>query len=303
MARNNPHREEPAEQARKPTRSNSADPASRAGYSNRFGSPDRLADHVPFPIDDFESVNRLFVAYSDGESAEQLQTIEIWTYCFVRRYFVAKCLHDAQSSAADLEAMIEIAYKKIRGNRQKVNTGRYANWVSVVCRNSFLNYIRGRRTTVSLDDRGIADQLTDSGMGALSDGSAWAGTSRGVSSQGDVFRNSEDHSRPGGDRSTTGMMPADGELAIRRSAVRIVAEPDSMTDWDADRCRLAVAAAIARLPEYLQEVATLKILDGRSYPEIESRLNKPTPVLRAYVHRVLLRLRKDKTLLRFFSDG
>lgn len=264
----------------------SPNPPSSAGPPNRFGPSDRLAKHVPFPIDDFDSVNELFTSYSVRQAPAELRTIEIWTYCFVRRYFVGKCLHDAQSTASDLEAMIEIAFRKIRKNRHNVRTGKYANWVCVVCRNSFLNYIRGRRTTVSLDELMLTGQRINS-------------ETRTVPASRTGWRSVQRKSVPGIGSSA----PVDRAGSDRLNVPRMVAEPDVMQDWDADRCRLAVEAAIGRLPEYLREVATLKILEGRSYAEIESRVEKPTPILRAYVHRIVLRLREDQSLLRFFSDG
>jgi len=79
--------------------------------------------------------------------------VDLWTYCFIRRYFLVKFAREAYGGPADLEALIEKAYRKVQSRRHTVaDTARYASWVSVVCKNTFLNYLRGRRLFCELSE-------------------------------------------------------------------------------------------------------------------------------------------------------
>jgi RNA polymerase sigma factor (sigma-70 family) len=237
---------------------------------------DRLAQHLPFSVDDFAAVNEHFAAFLETSDAAAGQVLDIWTYCFVRRYFVGKCLHDSSSTASDLESMIDLAFIKVRKSRDTVTSGRYAHWVSVVCRNTFLNYIRSRRPLVSLDDPAAPTVIDRSDV-----------TSR------IPFSN---------DRAQTSL-PEQTALALI-TGVSMVAEPGTDLDWDTVQTREAVAAAIRRLPRYLQEIASLKLMDGLTYQQMSERLNRPVPILRSYGHRMILKLRKDPALNKFFfEDG
>jgi RNA polymerase sigma factor, sigma-70 family len=77
----------------------------------------------------------------------------MWTYCYVCRYFLAKSAGDNFESAAAPDELITRTYEKIQENRDGVrDPNRYANWVSVVCKNTFLNYTRRDRAADSIDE-------------------------------------------------------------------------------------------------------------------------------------------------------
>ncbi len=103
-----------------------------------------LAERLPFGLDDFEHVNSLFLDCRAAYDRSTEVALELWTYCFVRRYFSLKLAKDPQARAADLDALMDTVYERIRRAKASVD-GRYASWVSVVCRNAFLNYVRDRR--------------------------------------------------------------------------------------------------------------------------------------------------------------
>ncbi len=107
-----------------------------------------LLARLPFRLDDLEHVNVLFTASrASGDRGMEVQ-IELWTYCFVRRYFSLKLARDAIARSSDLDALMDLAYKRIR-KRTDSTIERYGSWVSVLCRNTFLNYVRDRRIHVS----------------------------------------------------------------------------------------------------------------------------------------------------------
>jgi len=135
--------------------------------------------------------------------------------------------------------------------------------VSVVCRNTYLNHRRSRKPTYSLDD-------PTTGLVAVA-----------------------------GDGILPGAVGVGERLAFRPDG--IVAEPDAAeVERDSLAAVEAVANAIERLPGYLRDVARMKLLDGYTYEQISAELDRPPPILRAYFHRALLRLRKDRLLVEFF---
>jgi RNA polymerase sigma factor (sigma-70 family) len=120
-----------------------------------FAGIEQLANRLPFRVDDSDAVNNLFAQVVTEEDPRDLETLEIWTYCFVWRYFTWKQIQNETGSVADFESVITDAFQRIRAGRAQLSaSSRYASWVSVVCRNTFLNFARKARDVVFLDDRG-----------------------------------------------------------------------------------------------------------------------------------------------------
>ena len=90
--------------------------------------------------------------------------IDLWSYCFIRRYFLIKFSRDARfNSPADMDEVITQAYIKVQDRRATVSdAGRYASWVSVVCKNVFLNYLRRVHHLVSIDEEAAPIAESDS---------------------------------------------------------------------------------------------------------------------------------------------
>jgi RNA polymerase sigma factor (sigma-70 family) len=79
--------------------------------------------------------------------------VDLWTYCYVCRYFLAKSAGNNFESVAAPDELITRTYEKIQENRDGVrDPDRYANWVSVVCKNTFLNYTRRDRVSDSINE-------------------------------------------------------------------------------------------------------------------------------------------------------
>lgn len=84
--------------------------------------------------------------------------VELWTYCFIRRYYSTKFIQYGMDCVSDVDALVEKAYCKVQQKREGIeDKERYASWVSVVCRNTYLNYVRQRRIMVVLEDEGYED--------------------------------------------------------------------------------------------------------------------------------------------------
>lgn len=118
-----------------------------------FESLDALAARLPFHIDDVASANDAFLRWRRTGSEADRRTVQLWTYCFIRRYFLVKFLQETTYGPADLDHVIDTAFRKAIGSSADIkNPGRYGHWVSKICKNTFLNYLRGRRRPLPLED-------------------------------------------------------------------------------------------------------------------------------------------------------
>ena len=123
--------------------------------STSFESLEGLVARLPFHLDDTASVNKCYVRWLDSPTRRDRLTIDLWTYCFIRRYFLIKFVQEAVIGPADFEELVDRTYRKVEQSAGQINRPeRYASWVSVVCKNTFLNYIRDSRRAVSLDSSG-----------------------------------------------------------------------------------------------------------------------------------------------------
>jgi RNA polymerase sigma factor (sigma-70 family) len=112
-----------------------------------------LAERLPFDLSNTDAVNETFERWVLDDDPEAKRTLDLWTYCYIWKYFLTKQARDSITEAADLDDLIARAYQKVEKNRSDVDdTTRYASWVSVVCKNTFLNYARRDRVTESIDD-------------------------------------------------------------------------------------------------------------------------------------------------------
>lgn len=111
-----------------------------------------VSDRLPFAMDNTDAVNDAFRCWRQQNDSEAEQIVELWVYCYVCRYFLLKAAGDGFDQAAVLDELITSTYEKIRDNRDSVrDPGQFSSWVSVVCKNTFLNYARRTRTAESID--------------------------------------------------------------------------------------------------------------------------------------------------------
>jgi len=107
---------------------------------------------LPFAVDDTEAVNDAFKRFREEQDARAERTVAMWTYCYVCRYFLSKSAKGEFRSVSDADKLIARTYQKIEENRDSVRkSNRYASWVSVVCKNTFLNHMRRGHVAESIN--------------------------------------------------------------------------------------------------------------------------------------------------------
>lgn len=113
---------------------------------------ERLAARLPFHLDDIERANAAFCAFRAAPGPATRRVVDLWTYCYVSRYFRTKFARETAYAVADVDLLVEKAQARIWAKRHTVRQPeRYASWVSVVCKRTFLNWIRSRRRIVSIE--------------------------------------------------------------------------------------------------------------------------------------------------------
>lgn len=121
-----------------------------------------VLEHLPFGVDDTDEANSAFRRWRSGADPRAERVVDLWTYCYVRRYFLVKAAGDAFQNASDADELATRAFRKAQRNRDEVrDAARYANWVSVVCKNTFLNYTRRDRYSESINDDGGPNLTAD----------------------------------------------------------------------------------------------------------------------------------------------
>lgn len=113
----------------------------------------QLVARLPFALDDTDRANAAFQRWRDDESARAKQVADLWAYCFVSRYFMMKAAKGDLDEASDVDALTDKAFQRVLNNHDTVREAdKFASWVSVICRNTFLNYVNRRKRKQSIDD-------------------------------------------------------------------------------------------------------------------------------------------------------
>lgn len=133
-------------------------------YKTELTTLETVAARLPFSIDESHRVNETFAAYMDEERIEDKRVVDLWTYCYVRRYFLIKFIKEARFRASELEHLVERTYRKVERSRHAIkHHDRYAQWVSVVCRNTFVNFVARRKKVIGLEPKHDIAELPGKG--------------------------------------------------------------------------------------------------------------------------------------------
>jgi RNA polymerase sigma factor (sigma-70 family) len=117
-----------------------------------FESLDLLAGRLPFHLDDVGAVNACYLRWRKDGEEEERKMVELWIYCFIRRYFMVKFVQESSYNPADFDAIVDVTFEKVeRFAAQIQQPERFASWVSVICKNSYLNYLRRKKRSVPLE--------------------------------------------------------------------------------------------------------------------------------------------------------
>jgi RNA polymerase sigma factor (sigma-70 family) len=112
-----------------------------------------IIERLPFSVDDTAAANNAFRRWQNGSDPDAERIVDMWTYCYICRYFLSKSSQGAFDHASDTDELTTRAYRKVLDNRDGVrNPDRYANWVSVICKNTFLNYTRRDQFSESVEE-------------------------------------------------------------------------------------------------------------------------------------------------------
>lgn len=121
-------------------------------FSFDLKSLDALASKLPFHLDDTNEVNEAYCAYRERSHLESAYHIDLWTYCFIRRYYLIKFISEASFRPPELDQVVERTYRKVEKSRfQLERNDRYAQWVSVICKNTYVNFVTRRKYVTTLD--------------------------------------------------------------------------------------------------------------------------------------------------------
>jgi RNA polymerase sigma factor (sigma-70 family) len=77
---------------------------------------------------------------------------------------------------------------------------------------------------------------------------------------------------------------------------QLVGDGFDPSELDRGAVKTALIAAILRLPDYLGEIAQLRLIDRLSYPQIAERTGHAEGTLRSYVNKAVARIRTDHDL-------
>ena len=112
-----------------------------------------VIDRLPFSVDDTDAANEAFRRWAKGNDPDAERLVDLWTYCYVCRYFLSKSTKGTFNNTSDADELTTRAFRKVQNNRDDVrNPDQYASWVSVVCKNTLLNYTRRDQFSESIEE-------------------------------------------------------------------------------------------------------------------------------------------------------
>lgn len=127
-----------------------------------FGPLRALARELPFDLDDTDAAAAAYGRWRAGEAAQRRHA-ELWAYLYAWRYFAVKFLREPNRPAADQDVLVTTAFGRVVAHFDAVrDPARFAAWVSVVCKNTFRNYLRRPATTTPLTDEAAEALAADS---------------------------------------------------------------------------------------------------------------------------------------------
>lgn len=114
---------------------------------------EQLLSRLPFHLDDLIRANAVYETWMKHRKIEDQHIIDLWTYCFIWRNLLVKFSRNPDLRASDFDMLVARVYERIMERRYTVrDETRYANWVSVVCRNFFVNYLRTFKKSLPIQD-------------------------------------------------------------------------------------------------------------------------------------------------------
>lgn len=148
-----------------------------------------VLDRLPFSVDDSDAANDAFRRWREEEDATAERLTDLWTYCYVSRYFLAKSAKGAFNNTSDADELTARAFRKVLDARDEVrDPERYASWVSVVCKNTFLNYTRRERFSESIEEDGGPNLTANEARPVANVGFVWEALTDAIEELPDYLR-------------------------------------------------------------------------------------------------------------------
>jgi RNA polymerase sigma factor (sigma-70 family) len=131
-------------------------------FKDRLDRIGAVAAHLPFPMEDFDAANRTFGRWVAQRENRDLETVEVWLYCYVQRYVLGRLLHGPRLGGGEADRIIGEVFDRAREQLHKVaDPAHFTHWVSAVCRNTFLNSLRRRYEPADLDGGALPEPEAD----------------------------------------------------------------------------------------------------------------------------------------------
>jgi DNA-directed RNA polymerase specialized sigma24 family protein len=102
-----------------------------------------VSKSLPFDVDDYDEVNRIFCRWVEcGEDVDR-RNIDIWTYCYVQRFFTVQFVRSSRWMRSDADRLIDVTLRRLRESRGQLRNPRlYTFWVATACRNAYSTFLR-----------------------------------------------------------------------------------------------------------------------------------------------------------------
>ena len=125
-------------------------------FKDRLDRLGAIAARLPFPLADFQAVDETFCRWAKHHEDRDLETLEIWLYCYVQRYVLARLMRFDPLGAGEADRIIEKVFERAHEFGKVSEPEHFTRWVSVVCRNTFINSLRRRYQPNELEDAHLA---------------------------------------------------------------------------------------------------------------------------------------------------
>ncbi len=111
-----------------------------------------VTDQLPFHLDDTAQVNGAFTRWRRHQRAADQRLVDLWTYCYIYRYFLVKVAASNRRTPLCFDQLVASAFADVQEHLPSIRQPDcYTGWVGTICKHTFVNYLRTRRGTVSLD--------------------------------------------------------------------------------------------------------------------------------------------------------
>jgi RNA polymerase sigma factor (sigma-70 family) len=94
------------------------------------------------------TIVQLVVSWKETGKDEYLEKIQIWSYFWIKKYFLRKYIREQMHKPSDVEEIIEHAYLKFNRYFDKVREPeRYISWLKTICQNEMAEYYKTKKNT------------------------------------------------------------------------------------------------------------------------------------------------------------